>query len=209
MLVGCFTPLIKCFLPRWEVLEEGKPPRIVLQQELRERPEEVRKIERIRFAIPRSVGDQLFILNEPREIADPDLIQWLVGGENNNEQETMWSGLVPVKMDAEVQGAMMAAVASGAGTDMLKNSMASAYERAKLKSHDRVMSQIRFLFNNYQQQLQLNKEQNVGHFQFSTSEYLCHYVLNDEITRKDKAESKANTLMQKFADNVNKATQTL
>jgi hypothetical protein len=209
MLVGCFSPLVKCFLPQYEVLEEGKEPRIVYQKDLKENPELVRKVERFRFAVPRPVGAQIFVYGEPREISDKNLIQWLVGGENNAEQETQWTGLVGVQMSAELQGAMMAVVAAGGNPGDIKASMNEAIEKARVISERRVMSQIKFIYQNYQDQLQLNKELKQGDFQFSTTEFLCHYVLDDEIKKRDKANEKANALMSQFGDNVRKATATL
>lgn len=180
MLIGCFSPLVKIFVPYYEVYENGKT-KIVKQADLQDNFDLLFKEERFSFLVPRSSCDQRFIFGEPRNIADADLAQWLTGGESGeHNKETEWTGLAHLQMDPDVIGQMMAAAAMGQSSSGLEAPMQSAREKAKLVSEARIMRQVRRVYENYVNQVSLNKEQSLGAPNFSVTEYLCSKLLKRE-----------------------------
>ena len=114
MIVGCFTPLVKIFLPYFWVPvmdKDGKPVferdaagKVVLDRFGKPMPKEERitcndllkdaeriiRVEPMRFLVPRSVGAFSVALNRPTNCSDPNLVMYLTGDDIGQQIDPTW-----------------------------------------------------------------------------------------------------------------------
>lgn len=224
MIIGCFTPLVKIFLPEFYVLEkdakgqfvldkDGKPKETkVTNVEVLKNPSRITQEETIRFLVPRSVGAFSVITGRPSNVTDLNLAMFLTGddiGQQINDSvhnETDCYGMAAIPIQADVQGALVASLATGGDdADAImkaeKKRAIEAHVKAKEISHHRAVRAAKWLVNGVKEQRQKDKEANRGHFIPSPAEYLSIYYLAEQ--EKQEAEE-MSAVMNQFAGMMDK-----
>ncbi len=205
MIIGTFSPLVKIFLPYFRVPvldksgkpildENGLPKEIkVKQTELLSDPKRITKDEQMRFEIPRSVGTFSLRLNRPVDIKDINLSMYLTGDDIGQQldpdfrihTETDGYGVASIPLKADVQGMLVASLASGASdVEKLladeKKQAAEAHARAIKISQHRCIRAAKKMVAGLKDQRQRDREANRGSYIPSPSEYLAAYFLAEE-----------------------------
>lgn len=230
MLIGVFSPLAKIFQPRFEVfvpwtteereretrrVGEGNLPShktvLMTTSDLLKDPARIYTEEDFTVTVPRPVGDVKFVRGRPREIATPELRAFLGGGpEGDYIQETDFSGLAEIAMQADDLGTM-AAIMGGTATPedtaaRLRFQVRSAQESAAMISHKRVDRQIRRVVQILKVQREKNKEDKRGNYEPSSVEYLCAYYLSAEDAKNDAEKREVSEKFQEMMSRIeNKA----
>lgn len=204
MIIGCFSPLVKIFLPYFwipvvddkgrPVLEaDGKTPKEqkVTCTDILKNPTRIVEMETMRFHIPRSVGAFNMRLNRPVDLKDNNLAVYLTGDDIGQQinfgahAETDCYGVAAIPLRPDVQGMLVASLASG-GDDaeqMLaeeKKQAKDAHAQAILISEHRCIRAAKKIFSSMKQQRQIDKEANRGHYVPSPAEYLAAYYLAEQ-----------------------------
>lgn len=170
------------------------------QQELMKDPSKIYDSSKpFSFIVSTSRQDHRFRSDQPNYITDANLINWLIGGQDGMQsQETDWTGLIALNLDAVQNGSILAAVA---GVRRVGTEVEEAIEKAKADARQlskaRVMRQIRSVNNAMLKQYEINKQDGKGLYTPSITEYLCAYVLAEEQQKNSEAKKQ---ITQKFAD---------
>jgi hypothetical protein len=197
MLMASYTPLAKIFQPFFSVYERrnGKlvETELVTQDMLLRAPDRVFKKEIFSITIQRSIGTIRMISGQPMDIADPDVWQWLCPPQGQPEnQETDPYGVVDVRLDPEVQSAIAYFATTSTDTipEELARQMRAAHDDGMARSKAKVMKQIRYLHDCLRKQYQSSDEQKLGRHDPSPVEYLCTYVLNEELMQDSEEKAR-------------------
>ena len=229
MIIGCFSPLIKIFLPSFwvpvldekgqPVLDEhGKPKeKRVKQTELLQNPTRIVEDEQMRFEIPRSVGAYHMRLNRPVNLDDKNLAVYLTGddiGQQLDEEfrihtETDCYGVAAIPLRSDVQGMLVASLASGDGAaeQLLleeRKQAKEAHDRAIKISHHRCVRAAKKMVAALKDQRQKDSESNRGSYVPSPSEYLAAYYLAEQ--ESEEAE-KMRAVVDQFSGMMDKIEQ--
>lgn len=151
------------------------------------------------FLVSTSRRDHRFRSDQPSFITDANLIAWLCGGLDGMQcQETDWTGLIKLDLDAAQHGSMLAAIAGvrNVGED-IQSAIDQAKNQARLLSKERVMRQIRAVNSAMLKQYEINKQDGKGLYTPSPTEYLCAYVLAEEQQKNTAAKQE---LTKKFSE---------
>lgn len=209
MIVGCFTPLVKIFLPFFwvPVLDENGEPKVdkegnpiekrVTCNDLLKDPNRVVLDEPFRFYVPRSVGSFGLHVNRPVNVPDRNLVMFLTGDDIGQQidltyevsNETDCYGIAEIPLRPDVQGALVTSLALG-GEDttelLVKEKLQAkvAHEKAVAISKHRAERAARQLVRGFKDQRQKDKEANRGHYVPSPSEYLAAYYLAEKETEE-------------------------
>jgi hypothetical protein len=155
--------------------------------------------------------------NEDRKIID--CFNWLTGGEDGMlSRETDKTGCVLAPVDLEmtemaIEYTQLLAEDPEAAEKFKKSMMSkktktvSAMDKAREISNNRVMRTVHTVYDNLKKQQQLNRENNLGSYIPSPSEFLCAWILKAEETktadeRKRVTESFAELMSQSITPNV-------
>jgi hypothetical protein len=170
------------------------------QQELMKNPTAIfEEGKAFRFLLSTSRRDHLFRSDQPSYITDANLCNWLLGGDDGMQcQETDWTGLIKLDIDAVQNGSILAAIAGVREVgDDIKVAIDIAKENAKVLSRARVMRQIRAVNTSMLKQYEINKQDGKGLYTPSSTEFLCAFVLAEE---QQKNSQDKQELCKKFAD---------
>lgn len=210
MIIGCFTPLVKIFLPYFWVPvldadgkkvfeDDGKTvkERKVTCNDLLKTPDRIVEDEEMRFLIPRSVGGFSMKLNKPLTVSDINLAMYLTGDdigqqidyEYRTHTETDCYGVADIKLSPDVQGMLVTSLASGSDDveDLFaaeKATAIAAHKRAVEVSKHRCIRAAKRMFGSMKAQRQADKEVNRGHYVPSPAEYLAAYYLAEQETEE-------------------------
>lgn len=190
MIIIPMAKLTKIFVPE-------------LQHEFMRNPASIHDDTPFSFTMVTSRRDYRFEYNSPKFETDPLLLNWLLGGDDGlQNQETAWSGLVALDLDAITNGKLLGAVAGMSKIDKSANIIIEeTKEKAKKLAEDRVMRQIRAINSNLKKQYEINRTNNESPYTPSPTEFLCAYVLAEE-QKQDTASKKEITDM--FAEMMKK-----
>lgn len=172
------------------------------QKHLISHPEEITKEtingKKWTMTIPRSSGaieleyGKIYNINdfvESRREKPDNVLQWLCDESLN--AETNCYGVVTLDVERTLMTDVTAILeGKKSGQDQgVKTKLASARKEATKRAHEKVMTDIKRVYNHYMKQQQMNKENGVGGYEPSMTEYLCMYALKEEIA-KSRDESK-------------------
>lgn len=190
------SPLAKIFQPIYHE-QLKKNPALILDKQF---AYDI-TIPRSNGAIKFSYGKPKLFMKRGKEFEDDYLqtINWLIGDEDGKlYRESAQYGIVKLEQDTDVMASLIGLV-NLQGDDDEKTAkkrkklegelipdLKSAYEKAQVKSHERVMLAVRTCYNNIKTQFDRNKEMGIGAYVPSITEYLCTYVLEAEIAKTDK-----------------------
>lgn len=186
IIVVPFCALSRIFVPEY-------------QQDLMRNPKKVFDDVPFKFTLNAPRRDYIFDSSKPQLMTDEVLLDWLLGGEDGNlSQETDWTGLVKIDLNAMQNAQILAAVSgmSEIGKDT-KASIEDAKKIAKKLSKERVMKTIRQQNAHMLKQFHIMKENNQSPYQPSPTEFLCAFVLGDE---QKKNATEKQELCNTFAD---------
>jgi hypothetical protein len=198
MIIFPMCPLTKIFVPEY-------------QQELMKNPssllEDVPQ-KAFRFSLSTSRRDYIFRSDQPAYLTDANLCNWLLGGDDGMQcQETDWTGLIKLDIDAVQNGSILAAIAGVREVgDDIKTAIDIAKDNARQLSRARVMRQIRAVNTAMLKQYEKNREDNKGLYTPSATEFLCAFVLAEEqqrntVEKKELCDKFAQLMQQTFASN--------
>jgi hypothetical protein len=230
MIIGCFTPLVKIFLPYfWTpvVDEKGKPvfekdgktqkEKKVTCAELLKTPDRIIVDEPMRFLVPRSVGGFSLRLNRPLNVPDNNLVMYLTGDDIGQQidyeyrihTETDCYGVAGIPLQPDIQGMLVTSLAGGGddAEDLLRAEKATAlaaHKKAVEISKHRCIRAAKRMFHNMKTQRQTDKEANRGHYVPSPAEYLAAYYLAEQES-KEAEEMKA--VVDQFSGMMDKIEQ--
>jgi hypothetical protein len=179
--VIAMSPLAKVFMPQY-------------QKELMANPSKVRETKQsFQIMVDKSSGAFAIPFGKPKIIHDENLYNFITGGkEGLHQRETDWSGIVPLEVSMDVVEATTALITNyvddpaGAAKEQIriqkemKAANESALARAKELSEFRVMRAVRWAHECLVKQYALNKENGLGVYTPSPTEFLCTYVLSEE-----------------------------
>ena len=186
MIIMSMCPLTKIFVPE-------------MQKELLNNPSRVFAEEKFSFVVNTSRRDYRYDYSQPTFETNALLLNWLLGGDDGMQcQETDWTGMVKIDLDAMQNGAVLSAIA---GMSKIDNSVQQSIEDAKVRaailSQERVMKQIRSINGNMLKQYEINRQEGKSPYAPSATEYLCAFVLADE-QKKNSADRQE--IANKFAE---------
>jgi hypothetical protein len=209
MIIGCFTPLVKIFLPYFWVPDldakgvqkkdkEGNPLeiRVTCNQMLKD-PERILRDEPFRFHVPRSVGAFGMHFKRPTNVTDNNLVMWLTGDDIGQQidptftisTETDAYGVALIPLRPDVQGALVTSLATG-GADTAdlfakeREQALQAHEKAVRISKHRAERAAKHMVRTFRDQRQKDKEAGRGHYVPSPAEYLAAYYLAEQETEE-------------------------
>lgn len=196
LIAAC--PLAKMFQRRWTVRENGKSYTMEID-DLKDDPERVFKDEEFSLLLPFSSGAEQFWHGIPKAVQDSSRRDVICGGSDGNSyEETMWAGIVDLRVDVDVLS-MILGSAAGAQQGFDKSAVVTAVKDAQRRAHDRCMRQVRKTYQALKNQRERIKESGSrAEYAPSVSEFLCAYVLREE--EEKKKEKDAN--MRKTVDDL-------
>lgn len=196
LLAAC--PLAKMFQKRWSVRENGKSYTMEIA-DLKDDPARVFKDEEFSLLLHFSSGAEQFWHGIPKAVQDPLRRDVLCGGEDGLAfEETMWAGIVDLRVDVDVLS-MILGNAAGAGGGFDKSAVVTAVKDAQHRAQTRCMRQIRKTYEALKSQRErLRESGSRAEYAPSVSEFLCAYVLKEE--EEKKKEKDAN--MRKTVDDL-------
>lgn len=214
------SPLAKIFqtnhVPGLDPLPENKWPNYLMRN-----PDKVVNEDAFEVMVKRATGGLKFNYMVPKQVTARDdqaakaVYEWLI-----DSQESDCYGLVPFEAGFDAMAVMSqilefdhmalvsddkrAAAAKAKRDDLQKSirpSLKNAMEKAREKADERVMKNIKRVYEMLMRQYELNREQNLGLYTPSPVEYVCTYILRDEI---EKAEAATKKMNEQFASMVEK-----
>lgn len=210
------------FVPGMKPEEENRWFRVLKRDPMR-----IFKEEPFEVIVQRPSGTIRLDYGKPKQIFGKEeseaklIVEWLTGGPNGDRcLETDCYGIVPFEVGVDVlsmvtgMGELQAMAAEGGEkaeraerrrlqlNDLVQPKIMKAQEDAKKLAHERVMRQVRTIYRNLMDQYEKNRQQGVGLYTPSPVEYLCAYVLRDEIRKAEEAERELNTQFQEIMRDV-------
>lgn len=204
----------KPFAPVW-VIAMCPIARIFMPQhqgELMKNPGKIREGKGLNFpvVIEKSSGAFSLPFGKPKIIHDENLYNFITGGtEGLHQRETDWSGIVPLNVSLDVVEATTALITNyvddpaGAAKEQrriqleMQEANKTALDKARALSEFRVMRAVRWAHECLIKQYALNKENGLGVYTPSPTEFLSTYVLSDESTKSSEDRKVMN---DKFAE---------
>lgn len=189
MLLIANSPLAKIFAPECHD-ELMRDPELVFKP-LAEHP--------FSLIINTSCSSWIFKGGEARDIQDSHLAWYFSGGNDGQQnQETDWTGIVQMPLEStSIVELLNYARAGKTIPAKLAEETANAETNAQLRSKNRVMNMIKRCYTHLQNQYQKNKEDNKGEYVPSATEFLCGYVLAQELESNHAAKK---ALTSKFSE---------
>lgn len=194
-----------------------------LQEDLMKDPERIYKPENFRIIAEKPSGDVHLIFGKPMQIAQRpgrekdeavvDVINWLTGGPNGDLcRETDYTGVVAMPLDVDIIGSLATIVGVGLENPeaiekeqkkqakQVKTELTLAMEKAKAISETRVMRAIRATHDNLKKQYEINRQNGLGAYQPSTTEFLCCYALAAEQAKRSEDRKRITEQFAKLMD---------
>jgi hypothetical protein len=203
MILIALCPLAKIFQKKFQV--HGAEIENLSISDLMENPERIFKEEEFTIRVVRSCGDVVFRYDQPKQIIDPDLRNWLCGGEDGEQSpETDNTGIVKLPFDQETDDQIRFYMAKGKlPPKAIAEAISEARAQAQALSSKRVMKAVERVHNALKRQYQLNEEQKLGAYQPSATEFLCAYLMKtseqtEATRRKSVTESFRNLMSETF-----------
>lgn len=209
MIIGCFTPLVKIFLPYFWVpdLDKDGKQKVdkagnlleikVTSNDLLKNAERIVLEEPFRFHVPRSVGAFGMHFNRPINVPDVNLVSWLSGDDIGQQIDPTFSistetdayGVALIPLRPDVQGALVTSLAGGSGdTQVLfekeRDQAVAAHRKAVQISKHRAERAAKQMVRGFKDQRQKDKEAGRGHYVPSPAEYLAAYYLAEQETEE-------------------------
>lgn len=182
------------------------------QRELMAHPDKIRDAKGLTFnvVIEKSSGAFSLPFGKPKLVHDENLYNFITGGsEGLHQRETDWSGIVPLNVSLDLVEATTALItnyvddAEGAAKEQrriqkeMQEANRTALDKARALSEFRVMRAVRWAHDCLTKQYALNKENGLGVYTPSPTEFLSTYVLSAE---QSKSSEERKELNNKFAE---------
>ncbi len=204
----------KPFIPVW-VIAMCPIARIFMpqhQRELMANPGKIRETKGLSFnvVIDKTSGAFSLPFGKPKIVHDENLYNFITGGtEGLHQRETDWSGIVPLNVSLDIVEATTALITNyvddpdGMAKEQkriqkeMEAANKTALEKARALSEFRVMRAVRWAHECLMKQYALNKENGMGTYTPSPTEFLSTYVLSDESSKSSEERKQLN---DKFAE---------
>ncbi|UOF77050.1 hypothetical protein [Caudoviricetes sp.] len=195
MIISALSPVSKIFIPEFHEALMRDPS--LIKQTVELMPFKVK--------IQCSCSAYIFEAGKQKDIQETHLAWWLTGGSEGKEnQETDWTGLVEIKMPTtDISELLSYAIKGEKIPQKLAESTMEATIEAEQRSKKRVMQNVERVYRHMQAQYAFNKEAGKDDaYMPTTVEYLCGYILADELEKNQQAKKALTSKFQELMKNI-------